>query len=107
MTLDEMRIDWLEKYNPTTGMHYIRKLELWEVVDLVEGNACRNPSIQQLNWLLYLKGLRPITDHRSIPLDLGLFKIAEIVSECYEYNYKLKEDYWYLEELYQILREES
>lgn len=103
MTLDEQRVEWLQREDATTNTYYIRKIDVGE--EVVCGQRF---SMQQVNWFRYLLGFPPVGRGKTS----WLHKLAaySFMSECKTLFYQdkeLRDEYQYLEDLYDIVREEK
>lgn len=103
MTLDEQRVEWLQREDALTNTYDIRKIDVEEEV------ICgRRFSLQQVNWFRYLLGFPPVGRGETSWLRVEF--TYSFMSECKVLFYQdkeLKDEYQYLEDLYDIVREEK
>ncbi|AUR87458.1 hypothetical protein NVP1101O_047 [Vibrio phage 1.101.O._10N.261.45.C6] len=101
MKLDELRVEWLNLKDDITEGYHIRKVDV-----LAELSDRPIETVQQLNWFRYLKGLPPHSrgyQYQETPWEAEMLKM-EVLVEFYTEG-RLKEEFMYLEDLYDIVRE--
>lgn len=112
LSLDEKRVDWLHLKDEVTETFYIRKPMKSELKYLYQHSEPPFGWTGQIyNWFRFLQGLRPIGREDPKYLTLGrLFEhyVKDTLEEFYDLDtMEMKPQYSYLEELYDIVREEK
>jgi len=104
MSLDEERVDWLKTSDMCTESFYIRKPQMKELESFKTSLESTTLTMQVLNWFFYLEGMPPLNRGDYYDYFRAIDQVYKGLNKFYNKDLTLKEEYWYLEELYKIIR---